>query len=183
MRIYSDLDNVLINPVMGGPALEDVVRIVPRPDAEWFLSKLARHGELWMLTLSAGDHPGNALRALGPRAARFFSGVISREDMELVAEQIKVIQEADVSPAERAELWSLVRPIAPPGVVFDDFPVGSEMFVLKATAVGIGPEHWIEVEDFAEGRPDRGGLRKAYAEFRRRFGSGTRLAGRREVLV
>lgn len=183
MRLYCDLDNVLVNPVMGGPLMQDVVRIVPRPDAEWFLRKLARHGELWLLTASYGGHPARAIRALGPAAARHFSGFITREDLAPVEAQIRVVQSAPVDERERTELWSLVRPLVPPGVVFDDYPVGSDIFVLKATAAGIGPEHWIQVEAFSDDSPDRGGLRRAYAEFRRRFGTGTRSLGRPGVLV
>ncbi len=182
MRLYTDLDNVLINPVMGGPFLEDVVRIEKRPDAEWFIEKLSRRGELWLLTSSMEVHARRALRVLGP-VARRFSGVITREDLSFVEAQIRVVMDARVAEEERAELWSLVRPIAPRGPVFDDFPVGSDMFILKSTAVGIGPEGWIEVEPFTTERPDRGGLRRAYAEFRARFGNGTRMAGRRGVLV
>lgn len=182
MRIYCDLDNLLVNPVVGGPDLQEVVRIVPRPDAGWFLDKLSSHGEVWLLTASYGSHPGRALRTIGP-AAGIFSGHITGEDLDLVKAQIHVVRSANVSEGERRELWSLVSPIAPPGVVFDDYPVGSDMFLLKATAVGIGPEHWIEVEPFSDATPDRRGLRKAYREFRRRFGTGTRSLGRREALV
>jgi len=182
MRIYCDLDNVLVHPVLGGPLKDQVIRIVPRPNADWFLRKLAGQGDVWLLTASCCGHPGRALRVLGP-STNVLSGVISREHLAPVEEQIRVVQEAGVGEQERRELWSLIRPIAPPGVVFDDFPVGSDMFLLKATAVGIGPEHWVQVEHFGEGRPDNGGLRRAYAEFRRRFGSrmGTRL--RHGVLV
>lgn len=183
MRIYTDLDNVLVNPVMGGPQGYDVLRIVPRPEAEWFLAKLAGLGELWLLTASAGDHPWRALRTITPDFAKYFSGYITREQLAFIEEQIHVVKSAHVDPETRRELWSLIQPIGEPGVVFDDYPVGSRMFTMKATAVGIGPEDWIQVEPFAEGSPDRGGLRKAYAEFKRRYGLGTRLAGRQEVFA
>lgn len=181
MRIYTDLDNVLINPVMGGRDGYSVVGIVPRPEAEWFLSKLASYGELWLLTASAGDHPFRGLRTISPRARDYFAGFITREDLALVEEQIQVVKNARVSREERLELWGLIQPIAPPGPIFDDYPVGSRMFEMKATAVGIGPEDWIQVEKFDQGMPDRQGLRKAYAEFKRRYGVGTQMAGRREV--
>jgi len=181
MRLYCDLDNVLVRSVIGGPFMHDVVRIVPRPDAEWFLRNLAGHGELWLLTASSGDHPRRALRTLGPSALRHFSGFITREDLAIVEAQIQVVLTTRADDSERRGLWSLIDPIAPPGFVFDDFPVESDVFALKATAVGIGPEHWIQVESFDNESPDRGGLRKAYAEFHRRLG--TRSRSHREVLA
>ena len=167
MRIYCDLDNVLIHPVVDPKG--NVVKIHPRPEADWFLSNLAQHGEVVLLTASSGDHPVRALRKLG-KAASHLSGVITREDLVPIEEQIKVVQEADVDAATRRELWSQIQPIAPPGVIFDDYPVGSGMFVLKATAVGIGPEGWIQVDAYDPRKTDRGGLRRAYREFLRRFG-------------
>lgn len=181
MRIYCDLDDVLVRSVMGGPFMNDIVQIVPRPDAEWFLRKLAGHGELWLLTASSGDHPRRALRALGPSTSRHFSGFITREDLAIVEAQIQVVRTARVDDSERRGLWSLIDPIAPPGFVFDDFPVGSDVFALKATAVGIGPEHWIQVESFDDESPDRSGLRKAYAEFLTRLG--TRSKSRQEAIA
>lgn len=180
-RIYVDLDNVLVRSVMGGPFMHYGVQIVPRPDAEWFLRKLAGHGEPWLLTASSGDHPRRALRALGPSALRHFSGLITREDLAIVEAQIQVVLTARVDESERRGLWSLIDPIAPPGFVFDDFPVGSDVFALKATAVGIGPERWIQVESFDTENPDRGGLRKAYAEFCSRLG--TRSRSRQEAAI
>ena len=181
MKIYTDLDHVLVNPVMGGPDGLDVVRIIPRPDAEWFLSKLASRGELWLMTASAGDHPWRALSTITPDFAKYFSGYITREQLAFIEEQIHVVRSAQVDPETRRELWGLIQPLAEPGIMFDDYPVGSSMFNLKATAIGIGPQEWIQVEAFDSRGPDRSGLRKAYQEFKRRLGLGTSMGRRQEV--
>lgn len=178
MRLYADLDHTLINTVVD--AQDRILRIEPRPGVDRFLASLARHGELWLLTASERTYALGALDVLGP-AARAFSGAIFREDLEPVAAQIRAVLGANVEEGVRQELWGLVQPIAPSGVVFDDFPVDSEMFLLKATAVSAAPEDWIQVEPFATGRPDRGGLAKAYSEFRARFQTGPRIGGRRRI--
>jgi len=171
MRIYVDLDNVLVNPVLVGD--RGGVRIDPRPGADRFLSSLARRGDLCLLTASDPHHAQYGLKSLGS-AGRLFRHAITRRELAPVEEQIRVVLGADVGEEARARLWASIAPIAPPGVVFDDFPVGSGMFLLKATAVGIGPERWIQVEAFTAGRPDWNGLAKAYEEFKLRFVSARR---------
>lgn len=168
MRIYVDLDHTLVNPVVDEEFPYEVVDIIPRPGAYEFLTRLRKHGEPWLLTASERRHAARALEVLGPAAERF-AGVLSREDLWPVEAQIHVVESAVVEDHERAALWKLIEPVAPPGPVFDDFPVGSPMYLLKSYAVGIGPERWIQVEPFVEGFPDRGGLAKAYNEFIRRF--------------
>jgi hypothetical protein len=181
MRIYVDLDNTLANPVLGGPSGDDVIRIEPRPGAAWFLRNLQRHGEPWLLTAGSFAHARRSLAILGPSVERRLQGVIPYESLGPIEKQIKMAVSPDLSDQDRFELWRAIEPIAPKGVVFDDFPVGSTMFVLKAKAVGIGPQWWIRVEPFTTEQPDQGGLRKAYAEFVSRFvvPQGPTMAGRR----
>jgi hypothetical protein len=173
MRLYTDLDDVLVHPVLGGP-MDDVVGIIPRPGVDRFIRDLSRHGDVWLLTASMRGHAERALRTIAS-AARLLAGVITREDLAPVEEQILVVETAVVDEATRRELWSLIEPVAPPGFVFDDYPVGSGMFILKATAVGIGPESWIRVEPFLGKSGPDDGLRRAYMEFRRRAGPSVRI--------
>ena len=168
MRIYTDLDNVLINPVLD-PITESVVEIVPRPDVTWFLDSLSKEGELWVLTAAADCHADKALAMLDPEG-RYVSGIISAPDLYEVSRQVDVILNAQgLTDQERATLTSQIPPVGPPGVMFDDFPVWSAMYWLKASAIGIGPERWIEVDPFTDELPDQGGLRKAYEEFAMKF--------------
>jgi hypothetical protein len=178
MRIYVDLDNVLVNPVVEPRGM---VRIHPRPGADRFLSSLARRGEMWLLTASDPFHAKNGLKSLGS-AAKTFTGIITREDLAPVEEQLQIVFAADLNEVDRSRLWATIPPIAPRGVVFDDFPVGSEMFLVKSTAVGIGPEQWIQVEPFTSIHPDKNGLGKAYEEFKRRFGLGNKNVLRKAVV-
>lgn len=171
MRIYVDLDNVLVNPVLLDRGR---VRIDPRPGADRFLAALARHGRLCLLTASNPYHAHHGLKALGS-AGGLFAHAITRRELAPIEEQLRVVLGANVGEEERARLWSSIQPLAAPGVVFDDYPAGSGMYLLKATAVGIGPGHWIQVEAF-NGQPDRDGLAKAYEEFKLRF-----LPARRRV--
>lgn len=167
MRLYSDLDNTLIWNVTDQEG--NVTAMLPRPGVGSFLEKLSRDGELWMLTAADPSHAERAMSVLHPYS-KLFKGVLTRRDMEPVWEQLDIIFNDPLLDLEtRWHLWGEVKPIAPRGVMFDDYPVGSGMFALKAASIGIGPDEWIEVEHFGEDKPDRGGLRKAYAEFRRRF--------------
>jgi hypothetical protein len=175
MRIWTDLDNTLVNPVTDEAGY--VTAILPRPGVQEFLTKLGNDGQLWMLTSATREHAERAMSILHP-ASKVFRGIVSREDMEPVEEQLSVVlYEPGLSPDERLSLWSDIRPIAPPGPVFDNFPVDSSVFYLKAAAVGIGPDEWIHVEHFGDGRMDRGGLKKAYLDFRKRYPNLIRMSG------
>lgn len=184
MRIYVDLDQTLANPIISPSG--DVVRIEPRPGAAWFLRNLKRHGEPWLLTMGSRAHAERSLDVLGPSVKGALQGVIAYEDIAPIEEQIQVaVSSPGLTDDDRLALWRSISPIAPKGVVFDDFSADSAMFVVKSTAVGIGAEWWIQVEPFTTRRPDRGGLRKAYAEFVSRFVGPTTPAmgrGRRAVV-
>ncbi len=165
MRIYTDLDNVLINPVQD-VVTGEVLSIVPRPDADWFLESLANQGEVWLLTMANRAHANRALQLIG---TEHLSGIVSAEDMVHVIRLLEMILKADgLSDEDRRQLVSEIPKVGPPGMVFDDYPVGSDMQIVKSAAIGIGPESWIEVEPFVTGVPDRKGLRKAFQEFQRR---------------
>lgn len=167
MRLYLDLDNTLVNPITDLKG--NVTGIIPRPGAEEFITKLSRDGDLYLLTAAQRKHADKALSLLWP-ASRLFKGIYSIEDMGPVVEQLEVIAEdPDLTPDEQIRLWSDIKPLFPPGVMFDDYAVGSWMYLLKAASIGIGPDRWIEVEHFGNGAPDQDGLRKAYKDFRKRF--------------
>jgi hypothetical protein len=166
VRLYSDLDETLVTAVPDEQAAEGY-SIQVRPGADWFIRKLALHGDPWLLTWGIRRHARKALARIGP-AARLFRGVLSREDLMPVYDQVQVVLGPGIPDGEREALWRTIAPIAPPGIVFDDFPVNSELFAVKSRAVGIGGESWIEVEAFDADHPDRDGLRKAYMEFERR---------------
>lgn len=139
IRLYTDLDATLIDSEENGENVEVFVR----PGAVPFLKRLAKIGDLWLVTHGTRDHARNALRVMKTRP--LFKGLITREDLY-----------------KR-------RQVAPPGFIFDDFPVGSWLYNLKATALGIDPYFWIKVEPFrVHERPDRGGLDHAFKELVRR---------------
>ncbi len=178
MRIYSDLDNVLINPIIDA-VTQEVVSIVPRPDVDWFLRTLAGEGEVWLLTLGNRAHAERALEFTG---TEHLSGIISLEDYDPVVRQLEMIMKAQgLSNEDRAHLVSQIPPIAEPGMVFDDWGIDSDVYLVKSAAVGIGPESWIKVEPFATGMPDEKGLLKAYQEFQRRRRQRPGLQGRRKL--
>lgn len=160
MRIYVDLDNVLVDSIVDLQGIE-AVDIIVRPDVNWFLRRLRSHGQVWLLTAAELGHVAHAFRVMGS-AANVFDGVLSRENLEPVQKQVVQVLSGEAS-------WEDVRPVAPPGIMFDDYPVNSLMYLIKANAIGIDPERWIQVEPFHLDRPENGGLRKAYAEFTRRF--------------
>lgn len=168
MRIYLDLDETLIGNVVD--PLGNVLEVHPRPSAPWFIRTMANHGDLWLLTAANRAHAKRALRKLGPEAKRF-KGILTYEDLKPVEDQIKLIlQTPGVSDEVRMELWETIKPIAPPGIMFDDFEVGSGMFLLKSKALGIDANRWIQVEPYILGFPDHQGLKGAYSEFIQRFG-------------
>lgn len=165
MRLYVDLDNTLGYPLL---RQEQLVGFIVRPTAEWFLRTLARHGDVWLLSSAERSHVTRALRTLG-RAANVLRGTLTREDLLPVAEALYRISVTSRSEAEQDRKLSRVRKIARPGIMFDDFMVGTDMYLLKSKAIGIGENLWIQVEAFSEEFPDRGGLQKAYEQFLRRF--------------
>jgi hypothetical protein len=180
MRIYSDLDNVLINPVEDA-ATGEIISIIPRPDVDWFLRELAKDGEVWIMTAAERAHADRALDVLGDLALPYLSGVLSAEDLYPAWSQVDMILNvSEISDEDRAALFAQIPPVAPAGVIFDDWPLRSKLFYVKTSAAGVGPESWIEVEPFSPGSPDRGGLRRAHAEYVRRFRSGAALAGGRK---
>lgn len=142
---YVDLDNTLIS---GEPKDEETVMIYKRPGANRFLNFLRRYGNVVLLTHGTRDHARDALRVTG--LAAHFRRVICREDLDRVV--------PGVGPA-----------LAPPGFMFDDMPVGHWLYDLKTTALGIGPDLWIQVEKFSSEYPDKGGLKKALCELARRL--------------
>jgi NLI interacting factor-like phosphatase len=181
MRIYLDLDETLIGNVVD-PA-GNVLEIYPRPGARWFIRTMANHGDVWMLTAAAQEHAKRALRKLSPES-RLFRGVISREDLEPIEKQIDIVLGTPgLSEEDRLELWEQIKPIAPPGVIFDDFPVGSKMYAMKSKAVGIDDSRWIQVDPYVPGIPDHQGLKRAYSEFLQRFHGQDLGMGRRKVAV
>lgn len=182
MLIYCDLDETLVAPVRGGRVAPGFNNVIPRPGAEAFLGSLSRHGDIVLLTMSTRNQAEHALRILG-RPARFIGELISREDLELIGEQIDVVERADVSPREKAALYRDIRPLYPQGFIFDDQPIGSGAYEIKSLATATPPERWIQVASFGyPGLIDRGGLQRAYREFLRRNAAGVAgatLKGRR----
>jgi hypothetical protein len=176
MRIYIDLDETLIaNVVSAG----EVVDILPRPGVGWFLRTLAQHGELWLLTAAHSSHAKRGLSKIG-REAKLFKGVISREMMQPIEDQIEVVLETPgLTDEQRMTLWEEIKPIAKPGIMFDDFPVGSSIWAMKSKAIGISEDKWIQVDAYLPGSIDRRGLKRAYSEFVSRFGSQGFDLGRR----
>lgn len=178
MRIYTDLDETLIGNVLNSQGVS--VDIVLRPGVQWFLRTLANHGDLWMITAANAAHAEQALRKLG-REARLFKGIITRETMKPVEEQIEVVLETPgLTEEQRATLWKEIKPIQKPGIVFDDYPVGSSLWAMKSKAIGIGEDKWIVVDPYYPGQPDNQGLKQAYSEFIARFGDQGAALGRRK---
>lgn len=180
MRIYLDLDETLIGNTLDEEG--NSIQIHPRPGAPWFIRTMSQHGDLWLLTAAAREHAKRALRKLGPETKRF-KGIITREDLKPVEEQVDVLDTPGISDEVRMELWDQIKPIAKPGIMFDDFPVGSKMYAVKSRAIGIDEDRWIQVEGYYPGFPDHQGLKRAYSEFVSRFGGQiSELEGRRVVV-
>ncbi len=113
--IYVDLDDTLIHPTKD--------RIHPRPGAAEFLRQLAGHGKVYILSHALRSHVEAALPALGG-GAEYISGIFTREDLQPVIDQLNLL-----SP-------TYIQPLFPPGVIFDDQPVGSPYHLIKSTAPG-----------------------------------------------
>jgi hypothetical protein len=150
-NIYVDLDSTLIHPV---GANGDLVYMKVRPGIEWFFRQMSQIGKVNILTHGTREHAHRALDLLPTKHIRL---VVAREDMQPIADAL--------------EYGRKTRPILPPGPIFDDYPWGSWLANLKSATVGIvEPRFWIQVERFDADAPDRGGLKKAFGEFVRRFG-------------
>lgn len=174
--LYSDLDETLITSRVDRRG--NVLEIFPRPGASEFIRKLSRHGDLFLLTHATRPHVENAFRALGP-AARLFSGVISREDLEPVIEQVEyLLANPSLTDEERAMLYREIRPLAPRGFIFDDQAVDSIYYLYKTAATGGRPSDWIRVPAFTRDPRDRA-LETAYQEYISRAGGQHAVLGRR----
>lgn len=178
MRIYTDLDETLVGNVHGPD--QQVIDIIPRPGVQWFLRTLSNHGDLWLITAANSAHAKQALRKLG-REAKLFKGIITREDMKPIEEQLEVVLETPgLTEEQRLTLWKEIKPIERPGIIFDDFPVGSSLYAMKSKAIGIDEDKWIVVDPYFPGSPDHQGLKRAYSEFVARFGGQEAELGRRK---
>jgi hypothetical protein len=175
--IYADLDATLIDSIVDERG--NVLEIIPRPGVGRFLQKLSRHGDLFLLTHATRPHVKDAFKALGP-VSGLFQDVISREDMAPVIEQVDyLMQDRRLTPGEQAMLYQEIQPIAPRGYVFDDQPIGSELYLIKSATVGARPKDWIQVKPFNRRATAGQELERAYQEYRRRVaGPHTVLSGR-----
>lgn len=145
--IYVDLDQTLIHPTKD--------RIHPRPGAAEFLQQLAGHGEVYILSHALRSHVDTALPALG-FGADYISGILTREDLQPVIDQLD-------------HLRTDIQPIFPPGVIFDDQPIGSPYHLIKSTALGISDDLWIQVPAYNRVNPNDTALKAAYKKFKHRF--------------
>jgi len=110
------------------------------------------------------------LSRLGP-AFMHIKGVITREDMAIVADKLSDIEmDYNLDAFQREQKFSAVQPLFEPGYLFDDYQVGGWLYRLKATVVGINESKWITVTPFSANQPDNGGLERAYNEFLSRIG-------------
>lgn len=175
--IYVDLDSTLIDSDVDDAG--DVIKIHPRPGVGRFLEKLSRHGDLFLLTHAMRPHVKNAFRVVG-KPMKLFRGVISREDMEPIIEQIEyLVRDPRLTMEERGMLYQEIQPLMPRGYVFDDQPVGSELYLIKSAAVGARPGDWIQVKAFKRGATSGHELERAYQEYlRRASGPHAVLSGR-----
>jgi hypothetical protein len=170
MRIYSDNDNTLTAPVWAPTGGNEIIDVLVRPKAEWFLEQLSKHGEVYIVTAATKDYADKALSKLGD-ARKLIKGVISREDMLPISDKIVDIEcNPDLEWVEKARLYNLIKPLFPEGYMFDDYPAGGWLYKLKAKVLGIDESKWIKVKPFGPHDPDDGGLEKAYAEFVSRSG-------------
>lgn len=170
MRIYCDNDNTLTAPEWSPTGGNEIVNVLVRPKAEWFLEQLSKHGEVYIITAATKDYATRALERLGD-ARKFIKGVLSREDMLPVSNKIVDIEcNPELEWIEKERLYQKIKPIAPEGFIFDDYPVGGWLYKLKSKVIGINESKWIKVKPFGPNDPDDGGLEKAYAEFVERLG-------------
>jgi len=175
--IYIDLDNTLIDSEVDERG--NVIVIYPRPGVSRFLEKISKRGDLFLLTHALKPHVNNAFRAVG-KPMKLFQGVISREDMAPIIEQIEyIVGDPRLTMEERGMLYQEIQPIMPRGYIFDDQPVGSELYLVKTATVGARPSDWIKVKAFKQGATAGDELERAYQEYlRRAAGPHTVLSGR-----
>src|SRR3990170_128347 len=178
--LYIDLDNTLLYAVLEGfPGHETVKGVVIRPGAQAFLERLSRHGDLSLLTLATGEYAVWAVGQLGP-AGGLFRRMLFKEDLDRVETELEFLYRGHPPGTPQwAGRLKAVRPIAPPGIVFDDAPPGDPRYYVKTAAVGVGREAYIQVPPFSREMPDAGGLEKAYREYLARFEKGVAPAGAR----
>jgi hypothetical protein len=165
MILYTDMDETLIGPVRDAVNSDLMTDFVIRPGVGEFLKALSGHGDVIVLTAASREWADYVIPKLP--GSRLLKGVVSREDLSPIAEQMAVIEESGATFLKE-ELYREVAPILPTGFMFDDFPIGSEMWRYKSLAAGIPESRWVKVERFTPSIPDRGGLKKAYNEFLKR---------------
>ena len=162
MITYVDLDQTLI--YAKEDASHRVVSITVRPGASTFLYQLAKLGDVVLLTHAMRDHAMRGLEAIGP-AAKVFRAVLSREDLQPIIDQIEAIDSTPgLRDRDRLQLYREIPPIAPPGFMVDDWEVGSWMFWIKATAIGIRRAQWIHVRRYELYQTNGSALKQAYFE-------------------
>lgn len=170
MRIYCDNDNTLTAPVWAPTGGNEIVDVMVRPKAAWFLEQLSKHGEVFIVTAATKEYATRALMKLGD-AQKFIKGIVSREDMLPVSNQIVDIEcDTELEWIEKARRYEKIKPMFEPGYLFDDYPTGGWLYKLKSKVVGIDESKWIKVAPFGPNDPDKDGLEKAYAEFVSRSG-------------
>lgn len=169
--VYIDLDFTISYPVYTDEEKKEVDHFVFRPGALPFLEALSRHGELILLTASEGGWAKEALSER-PDLERMFSAIITMKEMEPIEKQlIWIFGIAGLSEDEKLGMVGMIKPIASPGIVFDDQAYGSSAWYLKAVAIGtfdLGPELWIKVDRFSRSNPDLNGLERAFHRFKSR---------------
>ena len=165
--IYVDLDDTLIH-AEADPETRVVGRIIVRPGASAFIRRLGQMGTVVLLTHAPRDHAMRGLKAIGS-ASEVFVNVISREDLQPVIDQIEAINSTPkLREKDKIRLYREVLPIAPPGFMIDDWPVGSWMYWLKSCALGIGRNQWIQVIPFDPYKTNGAALNYAYYELYKR---------------
>ncbi len=158
--IYVDLDETLI--------YSDDTAIYPRPGAAEFLRRLAGHGDVYILSHATLRHVQRALPYLG-RGSEYLSGIFTREDLQPVIDQLDFLASTTLPKADLERLRASIKPLFPAGVIFDDQPVGSDPYLIKSTALGIGGDMWIQVPADTRVNQNDDALKKAYKKFHRRF--------------
>jgi hypothetical protein len=170
MRIYCDNDNTLTAPVWAPAGGNEIIDVMVRPKAEWFLEQLSKHGDVYIITAATKEYAEVALSKLG-EARKFIKGVLSREDMLPISDKIVDIEcNGELEWIEKERLYQQIKPIAPEGFIFDDYPTGGWLYRLKSKVIGIDESKWIKVKPFGPNDPDNSGLEKAFAEFIERSG-------------
>jgi hypothetical protein len=176
--IYVDLDATLIDSDVD--ELGNVVHIEARPGAAQFLQKLSKHGDLFLLTHAMRPHVKNAFRVIG-KSSKLFVGVISREDMEPVIEQIDyIVNDPRLTDEEKGMLYQEIRPLSREGMSSTISPWDPSSTFSRPRTVGAKPNDWIKVRPFKRGRTGGQELDRAYREYLRRSGgeSAAVLSGR-----